>query len=70
MLITTYVSNKNARMNAGFIGGRYVLDGKSYSKTEFNKNFPITGKLERFNDFRKGTNPDISKNFIHDQKSY
>ena len=70
MLITTYVANKTARMNASFIGGCYVIDGKRYSKSELNKVFHINGKLERYNDFKKGNNPDLSRNFINDQRSY
>lgn len=45
-----YVVDRTAHNNAGFIGGKYYLNGKYYSESEFKQMFPAkieyTGETE------------------------
>lgn len=75
MIVLTYKQNcinNMARKNVGYHSGLYWLDGKSYTKEEFDKAFPKANKLINENEVKKfkGENPDKQHNFFFDGKSY
>ena len=71
MTILEYVKNRAAHVNSGFTKGEYLYEGKKYSVEEFNRLFPLsTSRLKKFSHKEKGNNPDISRNYMNDIKSY
>ena len=75
MTILTFSENcKNsmARKNAGYSNGIYWLDGKSYTKKEFDLAFPLGDELINANELKKfkGENPDKRHNYKKNGKSY
>lgn len=75
MIIQTWTQNcvnNMARCNVLIHNGIYHLDGKTYTKLEFESAFPKADILINANEEKKfkGENSDIEHNFIHNGKSY
>lgn len=66
-----YCKNKEARSQIGFMNGLYIYKGKFYTKQEIDAMFPIDLPLINAMDKRMhDTNPDKSKNYLKNIKSY
>jgi len=70
--VAEYTKNKNIRLSLPFKmdkeGGKYYHKGGWIDKQRLDEIYPID--LPFAENRRKGENPEVSKRFIHNQKSY